>query len=376
MKTALAFLLTATLFGQAAQKPPSPMPTLEEVREGMGIPSTDALRGQQDAIGFATTAEQMAKTWELSALPPHPEAFGAAVEPGVAGIICPHDDYIFAGRVYRKVIPLVTAKTIIMVGVFHRHRAFGAKDMLVFDTFRAWRAPDGEIPISPLRETLIKGLKQGEYVQSAAMHDSEHSLEAITYWLKHQRPDVEIVPILVPVASEQRMSELAGSLSASLAKAMQDKGLQLGKDVAIVISADGIHYGKNFNYEPYGQGGVKAFLEAMDKEREMLKGPLAGPISQKKVGELYEKCVDPQDPFTYRMTWCGRFSVPFGMMLIEQTARALKLPVPVGHPIALGVSVDTPELPLKSIGMGATAPANLYHFVSYPGVAYAVGATR
>jgi hypothetical protein len=28
---------------------------------------------------------------------------------------------------------------------------------------------------------------------------------------------------------------------------------------------------------------------------------------------------------------------------------------------------------VKEIGMGATAPANLYHFVGYPAVAYTVG---
>ncbi len=28
---------------------------------------------------------------------------------------------------------------------------------------------------------------------------------------------------------------------------------------------------------------------------------------------------------------------------------------------------------MKAIGMGATAPANLYHFVGYPAVAFTVG---
>jgi MEMO1 family protein len=41
-----------------------------------------------------------------------------------------------------------------------------------------------------------------------------------------------------------------------------------------------------------------------------------------------------------------------------------------GVPVALGSSVDTPELPLRDVGMGPTAPANLYHFVMHPAIAY------
>ena len=117
--------------------PPAPRPTLGEVRKGMGIPSTDEVRGQQDAIGFASRADQMTRVWEWSAQPPLPEAFGPRPAPGVLGAICPHDDYLFAGRVYRQVLPLLTARTVVLVGVFHKYRRFRAHDVLVFDPYRA-----------------------------------------------------------------------------------------------------------------------------------------------------------------------------------------------------------------------------------------------
>jgi AmmeMemoRadiSam system protein B len=339
----------------------------------MGIPSAGDTRGQQDAVGFAATKEAMAKTWELSSLPPHPETFGAILQPGAAGIICPHDHYMYAGRIYRQVIPLLSAKTIVLVGVFHRYRNFGAKDVIVFDPYKAWRSPDGDIAIPPLRETIIDGLDKDDYAQSAAMHDSEHSLEALAYWLKHQREDIEIVPIMVPVGSEQRLAELAGKTAKTIAGAMKAKGLQLGKDVAIAISSDGTHYGKDFNHEPFGEGGVKAFSDALDRERQMLAGPLSGAVGPQKIGDFFKTCVDPSDPSIYRMTWCGRFSIPFGLMLLAQTAKEMDLPAPIGHPVALGFSVNAPELPLKPFGLGVTAPANLYHFVGYPAAAYTVG---
>ena len=266
--------------GQASlAPPPAPRPSLMEVRKGMGIPSTDEVRGQQDAIGFASRADQMARVWEWSARPPLPEALGPKPAPGVLGAVCPHDDYLFAGRVYRQVLPLVTARTIVLVGVFHKYRRFGARNALVFDPYRAWRSPDGEIRVSGLREELLAQLPPSDVIQDAAMQDSEHSVEAIAYWLKHQDPGVEIVSILVPSASFPRFQELASHLGQALVASMRTRGWTLGRDVAIVISSDGIHYGTDFAYAPYGEGGVDAYLKALARDRELLTGPLAGPVS-------------------------------------------------------------------------------------------------
>jgi MEMO1 family protein len=371
--TLLSLLASCLALAQAAPQAPGPVPTLAEVRKGMGIPSSGDVRGQQDIVGFASRADQMAKVWELSSLPPAPESFGHTVQPGLLGAICPHDDYLFAGRVYRKVLPLVTAKTVVLVGVFHKYRRFGAKDQLVFDNYRAWRSPDGEIPVSSLRKDVLAGLKPGDALQDAAMQDGEHSLEAVAYWLRHARPDVEILPVLLPSASFERFQELAARMGAALAGAMKARGLQLGRDVAIVISSDGLHYGQDFKYTPYGDGGITVFQKAMDRDREILRGPLSGPVVPASARAFFEACVNPDRPDEYRMPWCGRFSIPFGMLLLERTAQALGLPAPVAKPIAFGATVDVPELPVKALGMGATAPANLYHFVTFPGVAFVAG---
>jgi AmmeMemoRadiSam system protein B len=336
----------------------------------MGIPSQGDLRGQQDAVGFASRPDLMAKVWDLSTLPPGPEAFGPLPPPGVAGLICPHDDYLYAGRVYRRILPLVTARTVVLVGVFHKYRRFGAKDALVFDSYRAWRAPDGEIPVSRLREDLLAALPAGAALRDAAMQDSEHSVEAIAYWLKHQDPRVEIVSILVPSASFERLQVLAAELGRGLAGAMKVRGWRLGKDLSIVISSDGIHYGADFKYTPHGLGGPEAYAEAVAKDRALLTGPLAGPLSPDKTKAFYSAVVNPANPDEYRMPWCGRFSIPFGLLLMDETARALGQARPVGHPAAFGTSIGFPQLPVRDPALGVTAEANLYHFVSYPGMAY------
>ena len=348
-------------------------PTLEEVRKDMGMPSTGEVRGQRDTVGYATTREAMAKVWDLSAQGPAPPSFGNKASPGAYGVIGPHDDYIYTARVYREIFPLVTAKTVVIVGVFHRYRKFEARDQLVFDSYRAWSSPDGEIAESPLRDELIAALPNGMAVQDNAAHDGEHSIEGIAYFLKHARPDVEIVPVIIPAASFERLSEEASQLGAALAASMKKRNWQLGRDVAIVISADGTHYGEDFKFVPYGEGGVKVLDQAVEDDRKLMRETLGGIISAEKSRAFYGTVVDPANPDQYRRTWCGRFSVTLGTLLIGETARQLGLAAPRSVPVALGVSVDTPELAVRDVGVGPTAPANLYHFVTHPAIAFVPG---
>ncbi|MGZ3425546.1 MAG: AmmeMemoRadiSam system protein B, partial [Polyangia bacterium] len=323
----LILLAPSLALAQAAVYPVgSGRPTLAEARKEMGIPSTDDLRGQLDSVGYASKPEAMAKVWELAGQPPAPMTLGPLPPPGVAALVGPHDDYVYAARVDRQIYPLVTAKTVIVVGVFHRYRRFGAHDQMVFDSYRAWRSPDGEIKISPLRDELVAALPKDEAVKDAAAHDSEHSVEAIAYFLRHARPDVEIVPVLIPAASFARLTTMATHLGDALAATMKRHKLQLGRDVAIVLSTDGTHYGSDFQYTPFGAGGVEAFIKAMVADRTLIETTLAGPLSSDKVQKFFAAVVNPDKPDEYRMPWCGRFSVPFGLLFLAETARKLGLP--------------------------------------------------
>ncbi|HVP39976.1 MAG TPA: AmmeMemoRadiSam system protein B [Candidatus Saccharimonadales bacterium] len=370
----VAMLIVPTVLrAQALPGPSGPVPTLEEVRRDMGIPSRGLeLRGQRDTVGFASTIPGIARAWESSAFPPAPDSLGPLPEPGVAAVICPHDDYLYAGRVYHRVLPLLTARVVVLVGVFHRYRRFGEHDRLVFDPYQAWRCPDGRLPVSPVREELLAKLPKADYVQDAAMHDSEHSVEALAYWLRHCVPGVEIVPVIVPAARFERMAELGEHLGGALAEVMKAHGWKLGRDVAVAISTDAVHYGPDFKHTPFGEGGIEAYTKAVERDRALLLGPLAGPLTREKIRTLYETFVNPENPDDYRLTWCGRFALPLGLLVLERAARDAG--GAVGHPVAYATSVGWPELPVRAVGMGATAPANLYHFVGYPAVAYTLEA--
>lgn len=355
-------LLAAAVPGIEAAEPPA----LEAVRKAMGIPSEGARRGQQDAVGFASTAPQMDEVVRLSAGGPAPEVLGEAPRGPVLGAVCPHDDYVYAGRMVRAVLAPVTAKTVVILGVFHKWRAFGFRDRLIFDPYQAWRSPDGDVPVSPLREAVMGGLSRDDFVVDAAMQDAEHSVEPIVYWLRRQNPQVEILPVLVPTMAFDRMEALAGRFAASLKAAMDARGLVLGRDVMVVASSDAVHYGPDFDYTPFGEGGPEAYVKACAQDRRLLKEYLDGPVTRRKAKGLTGKLVDPTEPGRYRIPWCGRFSVPFTLLVLEDLegkgrARAT--------PVAYATSVGWPELAVTD-GPRKTAPANLYHFVGYPGVVF------
>lgn len=359
--------MSGTSHGQTQTPTAVTRPGLDEVRREMAIPSQGhELRGQRDSTGYASHAAQMDSVWALAALPPEPRTFEVAPPGPIAGVIAPHDDYVYAGRVYRRVLPLVTARTVIVVGVFHRYRRFGEHDRLVFDDYRAWRTPDGPVPVSALREELLHALPAGDAVQDDACHDSEHSVEALVFWLRHARPDLEIVPVIVPACGFERLDALAAHLGEAVRAAAHRRGWQLGRDLAIAISTDGIHYGPDFHQTQFGEGGPDAYRDAVAKDCALLQGPLTGAVTRDKARALYETFVDPAHPDTYRWTWCGRFSVPFGMLLLLHASGGGV----VAHPLAYGTSIGSPELPLRELGMGATAPSNLYHFVGHPAVAF------
>jgi hypothetical protein len=84
---------------------------------------------------------------------------------------------------------------------------------------------------------------------------------------------------------------------------------------------------------------------------------------------------DPDQPDHYRGAWCGRFSIPFGLILLAAAARDLGQAPPQATPVALGSSLGFPGLPASTQGMGLTNAINLYHFVSYPTVAFVSGPT-
>jgi len=365
----IALLLASALAcGQALSGPP----TREEVEAKMGLPSQgDRIRGVRDAVGFVVDAAQ-AEEVIGHAIEIERDSFSGGEQPFIGGV-CPHDDHLYAAPVYVHLTERITAPRVILIGVFHRARYWDLEDKMVFDSFESWHGPWKPVPVDPLREELLEHLRPEHFVVDNTMHAMEHSLEAIVPFLQYRNRDITIVPILVPYMKWEQLESLSINLSLTLSFLMHKKGWELGRDVAIVISSDAVHYGEDFEHAPFGSD-AEAYRLAVERDHALVDEHLAGPLEATKLEGLLYELVDKEDVRRYRLPWCGRFSVPFGLELLRMTAAGLGKGAPVGHFLRYGTSISEPEPPLseglRESGLGYTAPSNFHHWVGYAAVGY------
>jgi len=352
----------------------------QDLLKAVGIPSEKGLRGQADAVGFVTTAAQMDSVLEQCRALAAPRCADLYARNGwddntsFSAAVCPHDDYYYAGRLYALLTPHIRAKTVILFGVFHKARAFDCRDRLVFDSFAKWRGPYGPVTPSPLREALLARLPAQDVIVDNDMQTVEHSVEAIVPWLQAQNRDVEIVSILVPYMDWSTMDRLAGEVSTALAAIMQEKGWKPGRDIAVVASADAVHYGDagwgGSNFAAFGTS-PEGYMKAVERDRNLADSDLAGVVHRSALHDFLYTCVDSTDVTHYTLTWCGRFSVPFGLDVASRLNEAMTGHLLTGTVLDYGTSLEEVSLDLDRIpGLGATAPNNLHHWVGYAAVGY------
>ncbi len=82
-----------------------------------------------------------------------------------------------------------------------------------------------------MRDFLVAQLDTSIYLVSDTLHNVEHSLEALVPFLQYYNRDVQIVPILVPAMSFDRMQEIAAKLAESILQITQKKQFKLGKEL-------------------------------------------------------------------------------------------------------------------------------------------------
>jgi len=355
-------------------------PTRAQVETDMGLPSRgDEVRGQLDVVGFVVEADEaeevvrVAVELEKDALAAQDARLGMGAGDGFLGGVCPHDDHLYSGRVSVHLTERITAPRVILVGVFHKARLWNLSDRLVLDSFRAWHGPWGPVAVDPLREELLERLGDDAVVVSNTMHCAEHSLEALVPFLQSPNRDVSIVPILVPYVSWEQVERLADQLSTALAFSLNAHRWKLGRDVAIVVSSDAVHYGPDFDHAPFGTD-CSAYEQATARDLELAAKHLEGPLEAARLRGLLEALVEPDNVRQYRIPWCGRFAIPVGLELLRQTAAKTGLPAPVGYLLRYGTSLSEPVLPVSEAvrerGLGFTAPSNLHHWVGYAAVGY------
>ncbi len=287
--------------------------------------------------------------------------------------ISPHDDYTYVGYLYPALLQHVKAPLVVLFGVAHKARLLGLKDRIVIGTYSCYQGPWGKIPVSPLRKELFRELDSSFFTVNDSMMAIEHSLEALLPFLQYYRRDLTILPILVPYMQIERMDTIARALASSLARGMRRHHLVWGKDIAIVISTDAVHYGNEEwggkNYAPYGTDSLGT-ARAVAHEHLIIDSTLTGVLSPGKIRRFYHYTVQDDDYTQYKWTWCGRYSVPFGLFTAWHLQQETDAPPLEGVCVGYRNSIDHPRIPVEDLGMGTTAPATPQHWVGYAAVGY------
>ncbi len=318
--------------------------------------------------GYAFTPAQVEAMVKASAERAVPGMPRGTVPPGPpAALLAPHDDHALAGPLYLPAMRRVSAPRLILFGVAHRAWRWGIQDALIFDGFAAWRGPLGPLPVdASLREALRSALPAGAVLTSNDHHAEEHSLAALVPWIQSADPTAAIVPILVPAMPWERMEELAERLAGAAAAVCRKEGWALGRDLQILLSNDAVHYGDQGwggkDHAPYGVG-TDGLAKARANDRRLIESYLEGPIRPERLRGLLYELVDAKDWPNYRVPWCGRFALPFGLEFTRRLAEKMGLPVPEGKLLAYSTSVELGQLEIKDLP--PTAPSNLRHWVGY-----------
>lgn len=160
-------------------------------------------------------------------------AAGAEKKTSARGVLAPHAGYVFSGATAAKALSAVAIPpTVILLGPNHQGRGAAAA---VYAS-GAWKTPLGVVKINAALGARLCQEVTG-FSDDSDAHRFEHSLEVILPFLQYQRPDVEIVPVMLKEHSFAAL-ELMGQELTKVLRSVDGTG----GDVLIVTSSDMSHY--------------------------------------------------------------------------------------------------------------------------------------
>jgi AmmeMemoRadiSam system protein B len=347
---------------------------------GRPAPQGFRRRVPADTIGLAHHERQIKAVAERIATQDGGRLARLCAEKGVVAgdrwrmAIAPHDDYAYAGFMYPLALRNVAAPVVIIFGVAHKARQLGLEDQLIFDSFTHWAGPYGDIAVSPLRERIMATLPPGSYQVNDEMQGMEHSVEAKLPFLQHYNRGVEFVSILVSSMSLARMNELGEYLARAVASIMEEDRLEWGADLALVASTDAVHYGdegwggRDFAF--YG-ADTQGYAKALAHERRIMRDCFDGELRADRIERFTRYTLADHDHREYKWTWCGRYSVPCGLLTAWHLQRLCGARSLDGTVLGYATSLEDQRIAVDDLdGMGVTAAATLHHWVGYAAVGF------
>ncbi|WP_168026809.1 AmmeMemoRadiSam system protein B [Ignavibacterium album] len=279
--------------------------------------------------------------------------------------ISPHDDYLYAGRIYYQVYKIIKAKEIIIFGVTHgtvRKAINDPQNILILDEFDFWKGPYGNVKVSDLRNEIKSKLDTGFYEVNNLAHSLEHSIEALIPFLQHYNREIKITPVMVTRMPFDRMDSIAVKLSEVILNYANEKNLKPGKDLFILISNDANHYGEDFNNYPYGLD--ESAHKAATYEDKRIAHKFNGEISTEKISDISNELWTETEAKEIYPLWCGRYPIVLGLLTSTHLAKKLGKDIS-GKLFCYSDTFTEKVLSFKETKMGMTAPFSLRHWVGF-----------
>ena len=174
----------------------------------------------------------------------------------VAAVICPHASYNYSGQAaawsYKAIAELGMSDLYIIIGPSH----LSAETAFTNETFET---PYGLVRVDQhfARELMLKG----HIKENNSIHENEHSIEVqlpfLQFVFKKNMEKIKILPILIGHdTTREQLKQIALDI--------KEVAMDMNKKATIIISGDFTHYGRNYNYIPFGDH-VKENIYKLDE---------------------------------------------------------------------------------------------------------------
>lgn len=152
-------------------------------------------------------------------------------------VVVPHAGYPYSGPTagYAYAASDRSVRRVILLAPSHR---YAIRDLAILPMSDAVSTPLGTIPLdTAMRDAL---LRSPVFRADDGVHRLEHSTQIQYPFLQHCLGEFKLLPIIV--------GGLSGAAADAIANALRP---YLADDVLLLVSSDFIHYGRDFDYEPF-----------------------------------------------------------------------------------------------------------------------------
>jgi len=155
-------------------------------------------------------------------------------------LVVPHAGYPYSGPTAGYAYAAVDREKVRRVVLLAPSHRYGIRDLAVLPMADAFSTPLGTIPLDTAMRDALLG--NAMFRADDGVHRVEHSTQIQYPFLQHCLGDFTLLPVIVGSLSAHAADALAAALKPYLAD-----------DVLLVVSSDFIHYGRDFDYEPFPQ---------------------------------------------------------------------------------------------------------------------------